>query len=258
MSMKEKRNNSLYNHGFIFHGNGKLLDYTDENGHAFRYAQFNTRPVVDCPFATDGCKAVCYATKGNHMFPSVKSSRERSYIESKRADFAESVVYTLRTEKETARYKNATMIVRIHESGDFYSVQYLRKWVKVWAELMNDSGIVFVMYTKSFRFFLMLTEEEKATVNRALESGRISINLSMDDTVSNEQKTAYLAMLATFPKCNTYYCTEHTETVEHDTECDCADCAKCGKCNKAEGRHTVVKIHSASNADMDTYRKNIK
>ena len=58
------------------------------------------------------------------------------------------------------------------------------------------------------------------------------------------------------PEANTYYCTEHVDDVEHDNVCDCANCAKCGTCNKGTGKRTVVKIHSASNADMDVYRAN--
>jgi hypothetical protein len=42
---------------------------------------------------------------------------------------------------------------------------------------------------------------------------------------------------------------------EHDNECDCADCAKCGKCNHGTGEITVVKIHSAGEADLKTYRE---
>ena len=239
------------------HGNGKLLDYDDaETGVSFRYAQFNTRAVLDCPFRSAGCAAVCYATKGNHVFPSVKASRSRSFEESRREDFAQRITYSIRYHMETKRYKNAVMIIRIHESGDFYSVQYLRKWVAIWKEFYKAENIRFVFYTKSFRFFLMLSDEETELIREMMRDGTVSINLSMDDTTTAEQRKAYLAMLKKFPLCNTYYCTEDVEKVPHNNICDCANCAKCGACNKAEGKKTVVKIHSASNADMEVYRKN--
>ena len=256
-TLKTQRADALYTNGLILHGNNKLKDFDDvENGVKYRYAQFNTRALLDCPFKTAGCSAVCYGTKGNHNFPDVKQSRENSRKESRREDFTDAMLYTIKVEKQSRRYENAIMLIRIHETGDFYSLQYLRKWVNVWRE--NIDGVRYVFYTKSFPFFLMLTEEEKEVINKAIENGRLAMNLSMDDTTTIEQKTAYLNMLKTFPKANTYYCTEHVDEIQHDAVCDCANCAKCGTCNKGTGRRTVVKIHSASRADMDVYRKNIK
>lgn len=257
-TIKSRRENPLNTPALIPHGNGKLLDYTDENGVSFRYAQVNTRALLDCPFATEGCKAVCYATKGNHQFSDVKESRIKSYNETKRDDFPEAMLYTIETEKRTKRYSNSVMIIRIHESGDFYSLQYLRKWVKIWAGLEHDDTTKSVLYTKCFKFLLMLNEEERALINRMLESGKLSINLSLDDTTTEEQLQAYLEVKKLYPKTNTYYATEHVENVEHDNVCDCADCAKCGTCNRGTGKTTVVKIHSASRSDMETYRANIK
>ena len=257
-TLKAMRENALYTSALYLKGNEKLKDFDNpETGESFRYAQVNTRPIDDCPFRSSGCERVCYATKGNHVFRSVKINRSRSYEETKRADFSEAMVYTIKVEKLSKRYKDSIMLIRIHESGDFYSVQYLKKWVQIWAETEALEGVQYTLYTKSFPFFLMLTDEEKAIVNRLLASGKLTINLSLDDTTSARQKVAYLDCVATFPKANTYYCTENVDSIDHDNVCDCADCAKCGTCNKATGKKTVVKIHSASKNDMEAYRKNI-
>lgn len=254
-TLKSRRESELYNNGFIWEGNGKLLDYDDtESLLSYRYAQFNVRAVKDCPFRSAGCKAVCYATKGNHVFPSVKESRERSYKESRRKDFAESVVFSIRTEKDSKRYKNSIMLVRIHESGDFYSLQYLRMWVRAWEKLAGDEGVQFVFYTKSFPFFLMLSDDEKAVINHLMEIGKLSMNLSVDDTTTPEQWKAYVQMRKEFPLANTYVVTERT-TADDDV-CDCENCAKCGACNNAKGGRKVVVIHSATNEDLKVYRAN--
>ena len=257
--MKKERmtkSNPMFTASLIPQGNGKLLDYDDEKtGIMFRYAQFNTRAILDCPFRSAGCEAVCYATKGNHQFPSVKDSRFRSYEESKREDFSNRIEYTIRYHMTTKRYKGTVMILRIHESGDFYSVQYLRKWIQIWKNL-EDESVLFVFYTKSFPFFLMLTEEEKEIIRRMMKSGKLAMNLSIDDTTDARQKLAYLDMVREYPLANTYRVTE--TSTEDDDKCDCADCARCGSCNKASGKEKVVEIHSASNADKETYRKNSK
>lgn len=254
-TLKSKRESPLYNKAFTPCGNGKLLDYDNpETGEKIRYAQINTRPIKDCPFRSKGCEAVCYACKGNHMFPSVQKSREESYEGTRRADYEESMTYTIRTEKGTKRYFDATMYIRTHEAGDFYSFQYLRKSLHTWKQFTPNDHIEFKFYTKSFPFFLMLTKEEKDILRRLMKDGIVTIMLSVDDTTSPEQWKAYHKMREEFPLCNTYYCTEFPEKVPHDHICDCANCAKCGKCNKATGIVIVVKIHSASKADMEVYR----
>lgn len=252
--MKMTKNNPLFTSALIPNGNGKLLDYDNpETGEKFRYAQFNTRAILDCPFRSAGCEAVCYATKGNHQFPSVKDSRSKSFEESKRDDFPLRMGYTIRYHMNTKRYKGTIMVIRIHESGDFYSLQYLRKWVRIWESLENEP-VLFVFYTKSFPFFLMLTEEEKDVIRRMMKAGKLAMNLSIDDTTNKAQMIAYLDMLKQFPLANTYRVTE--TATEDDDKCDCADCARCGACNKAQGKEKVVEIHSASNADKEIYRKN--
>lgn len=258
-TLKALRSAPLYTSALLKHGNGKLIDYEDViNGVVYKYAQVNTRAIDDCPFRSAGCEKVCYATKGNHNMPSVKTSRERSYKETKRDDFARAMIYTINVEKRSKRYNNAVMVVRIHESGDFYSVQYLRKWLQVWKYFKNNGGVIFVFYTKSFRFFNMLTKAEKKALRKLQQIGRVAISASLDDTTTTEQLKAYWEMKKALPLTNMYYCTENVEKVKHDNVCDCANCAKCGICNKATGKDTVVKIHSASKNDMKKYRENIR
>ena len=58
-TLKSKRENRLYLNGLILSGNGKLLDYYDEETETdYKYAQFNTRAIIDCPFRSKGCEAV--------------------------------------------------------------------------------------------------------------------------------------------------------------------------------------------------------
>lgn len=255
-TFKEARENKLYCTSFILNGNNKLLDYDDqENGISYRYAQFNTRARIDCPYASKGCLNVCYACTGNHNFPSVKKSRERSYNDSLKDNFADMIIFTIEVELQSGRYKDKHMIVRIHESGDFYSFEYLLKWIKVFEHFENDSRITFCFYTKSFKFFLELDEESKAIVNRCLENNVIAMSLSIDDTTTFEQLARATKIKKLFPLVNVYYCTENIEAIEHDNKCDCENCAKCGTCTKTSGKVTVVKIHSASEKQLVKYRK---
>ena len=98
---------------------------------------------VTCPFA-DSCVKYCYAQKGNYTrFPIVQELMEQKYKISKTNNFI-----TLMNEE--IKKKKATHI-RIHDSGDFYSVKYLAKWIQI-SEYNKD--VIFYAYTKSIKFFV--------------------------------------------------------------------------------------------------------
>lgn len=99
-----------------------------------------------CPFAGE-CKRYCYAGKGMYVFPCVKASRERNFAESKKHTFAG------RISAELLRKKKLPRAIRIHDSGDFYSVDYRAEWLGItrsWPE------IHFYAYTKSLPYFVDL------------------------------------------------------------------------------------------------------
>tara|TARA_R110002012_G_scaffold317929_1_gene535246 strand:- start:414 stop:1016 length:603 start_codon:yes stop_codon:yes gene_type:complete len=98
---------------------------------------------VTCPFA-DSCVKYCYAQKGNYTrFPIIKELMEEKYKISKTAEFIPLM-------NEEIRKKKATHI-RIHDSGDFYSPEYLNKWVTI---AKQNKDVIFYAYTKSIKFFV--------------------------------------------------------------------------------------------------------
>jgi len=96
-----------------------------------------------CPFA-GGCQKYCYAQKGNYTrFPIVQELMEQKYKISKTNNFIPLM-------NEEIKKKKATHI-RIHDSGDFYSPQYLQKWVDI---ATQNTNVIFYAYTKSIKFFV--------------------------------------------------------------------------------------------------------
>lgn len=75
-----------------------------------------------CLKGLDG-KPACYAMRNRFKFSNVKKSLQRRYEASKRADFATRVVGELK--------KAMPRFFRIHVSGDFYSEEYINKWVEI-------------------------------------------------------------------------------------------------------------------------------
>ena len=94
-----------------------------------------------CPFAKD-CIKYCYAQKGNYRYPSVVKGLNNRYNLSQTDKFIPQMNATIILERPTH--------VRIHDSGDFYSIEYLKKWVQI----ANDNkDVIFYAYTKSIPFF---------------------------------------------------------------------------------------------------------
>lgn len=98
---------------------------------------------ITCPFAKE-CVKFCYAQKGNYTrFPKIQELMEQKYKTSKTAEFIPLM-------NEEIKKKNATH-VRIHDSGDFYSIAYLNKWLQI---AKDNKSVIFYAYTKSIKFFV--------------------------------------------------------------------------------------------------------
>ena len=116
--------------------NSKIKKTAKLNG--VRLYEFNLPAVSTCPFA-DTCKDICYADKGTYKYPNVQAKYHSNYELTKNAPaFIEQI------QKELI--KKRVEYVRIHSSGDFYSMKYLKTWLEI---ARNFPNIIFYGYTKS-------------------------------------------------------------------------------------------------------------
>lgn len=235
------------------YGNKKLLDCV-VNGVSYKYAQFNTRAVVDCPFATSGCRIACYATHGCHQFPSIKAARERSYQDTTRLDFVPRMIHTIESALESKRYKGSTMILRLHESGDFYSLEYLKKWVNIFHHFSEHDNIIFCFYTKSFQFFKQLEKEERMLLKTLVKKGIVAMSVSVDDTSSIKAIMDATSLQATLG-ANAYIATTNPEAWKYNAECRCKNCAECGNCIHATKKNVVCRLHSVTQKEIEKYEQ---
>jgi len=86
---------------------------------------FNLIPVVHCPMA-GACKQYCYATVGHQAFRNGVLRRARAFLATQQADFVPKMVAEV-----TKAVKRGAKAIRIHDSGDFYSWEYLLNWFLV-------------------------------------------------------------------------------------------------------------------------------
>lgn len=95
---------------------------------------------ITCPFAGP-CLKLCYAKKGFYAFSNVQKALSERYLATKEQIFEERIISQitkLKTDKQ--------VYIRIHDSGDFYSLAYFEKWISIANKLPN---IRFYAYTKS-------------------------------------------------------------------------------------------------------------
>lgn len=192
----------------VSRGNKKLIS-NDET----LFLIWNLPAIKTCPYATEHCKAACYARKAEKVYPDCLPSREKNFNESRKETFTENMIYTIESALKNDR-KKRNIVFRIHESGDFYNREYAQKWLAIMRHFENNKKVVFIAYTKSFVYF----DGEKLPKNFKL---RASI---WDDT--NEQQRR-IVLDNNWP---IYTAVDKFQIGDKFTRCRCKDCATCKKC----------------------------
>lgn len=115
--------------------NSKLKKTSALNG--LRVFNFGIPAQDTCLWAGE-CKKYCYASKGAYIWSNVKPTFEHRLEVTKQDNFPQVMT------SEIVRRK--ADVIRIHDSGDFYSREYLHKWFKVMESLPH---VKLYAYSKS-------------------------------------------------------------------------------------------------------------
>lgn len=231
MTYKEKKADCRYLNINI-NGNEKL-----KNTEHTRFIIWNLPAVKTCPFATAQCKKSCYAKKAER-YPEVVFSRSTNLKRSLQADFVENMVFTIETELSTKKFKDKKVVFRIHESGDFYNLEYTKKWIAIAKHFESKENIVFMAYTKSIPYFVKL----------GYGSADFPKNLVVRSSLWKDTKLEHLQ--TTFQYNMPIYTAataQEMETAKNNgynfITCHCSDCGNCGLCWNNEIKNIFVKIH---------------
>jgi len=118
-------------------------------------------PAQDTCLWAGECKKFCYASKGAYIWSNVKPAFQYRFEVSKTNDFIVMMKGEILSKKATH--------IRIHDSGDFYSREYLHKWFKI---MESMPSVEFYAYSKSIpllvnermpsNFTLIMSEGGKA------------------------------------------------------------------------------------------------
>lgn len=196
-----------------------------------------------CVISTEHCRKLCYAKKAERMYPSVKKRRHSNLLGSLREDFSDIMIEQLEYELSRKKYKNKHILFRIHEGGDFYSLEYLEKFVTI-ANHFKGRNITFMAYTKSLPYV-------QAVFNKY---GRDNVNIKFkssiwDDTSNAMRKLTNKLGLTVF----TALTSEQLQTKDYSDyfkcpsmkDIGCGTCAEKSKfgCYSDTAKNTAIEIH---------------
>lgn len=115
-----------------------------------------------CGRVCDGC----YAIKAQRIYPGVLPSRENKLSLSRSDGFVDKLVEAI----EVLQPK----FVRVHDSGEFYSQEYVDKWVEIVKR--SPKGVTFYAYTKrlaEFDFSKLKVHKDMVLID-SLHSGKLN------------------------------------------------------------------------------------
>lgn len=211
-------------------GNKKL-----KNTSLVSFYQWNILAVVTCPYRTQLCEKSCYAIKAERIYPTVRVRRSMNYEFSKTERFVPAMIEQI--EYELQRKKNAgkTIFFRIHESGDFYNYEYLKKWHMIASHFKGNKRIVFMAYTKSLPFVKLLHKEfGKENVNIVFKASE------WDDTKQKFREMRHklgLSVFTAYPK---------NAIPKGFVTCPSmkgVNCGTCGLCYRQNSPNIAIEIH---------------
>jgi hypothetical protein len=110
--------------------------------------KFNT-----CPNA-GVCASFCYAKNGTFMFSNVRKAHieKLEFVLNKRDEWINAINTELKLKKYNGKY------IRIHDAGDFFSLQYAMDWINFAKE---NPQCIFYTYTKEVSLFKNIGELPK-------------------------------------------------------------------------------------------------
>ena len=116
----------------------KMFKVTNSNAKLGTISAINVPAIITCREDAP-CTSICYACHGNFNYPSVKKCYEnnlKSFMENQ-----------TQTEKDIIKQLTKTKYVRVHASGDFVNMAYLKMIVNIAKTLPM---VKFMTYTKKY------------------------------------------------------------------------------------------------------------
>lgn len=227
---------------------GKILSFNITAG-GDNYVRSDGLELTDfrgsCDGCCDGCTNGCYARNSEIRFKTVMLNNACNYALAKEnmAEFKRQVIQILHS------VKNDDIPVRIHECGEFFSLEYMAMWLDIIEMFPNKR---FYTYTKRYTWVKMLEERILSLSNFRMNISAFRGNLE--------------TIRAMFPKFSIFLWDDSNiigencgVEIPHDLRCPAvsksghmnksAHCDKCGLCHKAQYAGKVIACYDHSKSE---------
>lgn len=208
---------------------------------------------VTCPFSTNMCRTKCFAKK-NETFATVRESRKKNLEETKKETFVSDMIKHLEYHLQRPKAKDKSIFIRIHTSGDFYSLEYFEKWIEIARHFRNNEKISFQAYTKSIQYvwkWIVGDLEEEFITEQKVSDGLDEIDIHLvysiwndtdkeDINIATELLSVENQIMQTFtalPK------EEIPEAIKQGYFLCEGDCGNCKECYTGDSEKIVIPYH---------------
>jgi len=133
----------------VFTQNAKMKKSSEEDVVIYNFgipAFLSQSGIKTCPNAGN-CAAGCYARSGTFLWNNVQGAYERRLLLTQHSLFAEVIMFEV--DKLISKAKGKKVLLRIHDSGDFYSEEYQKMWYDIAESYSSRPDVLFYAYTKS-------------------------------------------------------------------------------------------------------------
>lgn len=124
--------------------------------------------IFNLPATKEVCGRVCkgcYAIKAQKRFPKTVLPYRESMLDASKSDsFVQNIVSELSKTRRKAR------TVRIHESGEFYSQEYINKWEEIAKSLPDFTFYAFTKRMKDFDFSKVMQLPNVVIIDSSMHS----------------------------------------------------------------------------------------
>lgn len=100
--------------------------------------------LITCPNARH-CVSGCYARSGTYRFKNVVNAYEQRLKLTQDSSFIATMIAAINLKTIQSKAKGNKCLIRIHDSGDFYSKEYANDWIKI---IQSCPDTEFYAYTK--------------------------------------------------------------------------------------------------------------
>ena len=171
----------------VFTQNAKMRRSSVNGVHLYNFGipAFRSRNgLATCPNAKS-CVSGCYARSGAYIWSTVAQAYENRLALTRTKGFNE--VINFQITKLIKRHKTGLILLRIHDSGDFYSKSYQLEWYNIASQWVNEPRIKFYAYTKMIEQSNSLKNQQPNNFRLVYSYGGEQDNIIRPDTDFNSR-----------------------------------------------------------------------